>query len=204
MGASCIATSLCRRDVYVDLTCAARITHTTNTHHCTTHPATCHHYPTRVRSVTLVVGRQCPKPLRRSNWCQSDFNLLALLYNGNISSVYHAVDRQSGISVALKLYKRCKLTRIQRSQVVREIRLHSGLSHESVISMYAAWKDKHYVYLALEWAPGVGADGWGWGCGRTLGGGGKRRRNGWGVGKWVPRRVGENECLWEGVVCVQG
>lgn len=37
----------------------------------------------------------------------------------------------------------------------REIRLHSALVHESIIGMYAAWKDAFFVYLALEWAPGV-------------------------------------------------
>jgi hypothetical protein len=40
-------------------------------------------------------------------------------------------------------------------QVAREIKLHINLNHASIIAMYAAWKDKQYVYLALEWAPGV-------------------------------------------------
>jgi aurora kinase len=42
-------------------------------------------------------------------------------YNGNISMVYHAIDKRSGITVALKLYKRAKLTAIERHQV--------GLTH---------------------------------------------------------------------------
>ncbi len=37
----------------------------------------------------------------------------------------------------------------------REISLHIRLDHSSIIALYAAWKDKHYVYLAMEWAPGV-------------------------------------------------
>lgn len=41
------------------------------------------------------------------------------------------------------------------AQVAREIKLHINLNHTSIIAMYAAWKDKQYVYLALEWAPGV-------------------------------------------------
>lgn len=44
--------------------------------------------------------------------------------------------------------------------MAREIRLHSDLAHDSIIALYAAWKDKAYVYLALEWAPGVRGDGW--------------------------------------------
>jgi len=39
--------------------------------------------------------------------------------------------------------------------VAREIKLHIGLVHPSIISLYAAWKDRNYVYMALEWAPGV-------------------------------------------------
>ncbi|KAL6762275.1 kinase-like domain-containing protein [Haematococcus lacustris] len=76
------------------------------------------------------------------------------MYNGNISMVYHAVDRRSGVTIALKLYKRAKLTAIERHQVAREIKLHINLCHDSIIAMYAAWKDRNYVYMALEWAPG--------------------------------------------------
>ncbi|GFH12072.1 protein kinase domain-containing protein, partial [Haematococcus lacustris] len=86
--------------------------------------------------------------------CVTDFDLRALMYNGNISMVYHAVDRRSGITIALKLYKRVKLTAIERHQVAREIKLHINLCHDSIIAMYAAWKDRNYVYMALEWAPG--------------------------------------------------
>jgi hypothetical protein len=39
--------------------------------------------------------------------------------------------------------------------VAREIRLHSDLAHDSIIALYSAWKDRAYVYMALEWAPGV-------------------------------------------------
>lgn len=45
-------------------------------------------------------------------------------------------------------------------QVAREIKLHIQLAHDAIIAMYAAWKDANYVYMALEWAPGVsGAEG---------------------------------------------
>lgn len=41
-------------------------------------------------------------------------------------------------------------------QVAREIWLHAQLCHPAVIAMYAAWKDKEHIYLALEWADEVG------------------------------------------------
>ncbi|KXZ42683.1 hypothetical protein GPECTOR_124g483 [Gonium pectorale] len=113
-----------------------------------------HVAPKSYESVTISVGRNCPPGLRRAVWHVTDFDLRKLMYNGAISMVYHAVDKRSGITVALKLYKRIKLNEIERHQVAREIRLHSDLAHDSIIALYAAWKDRAYVYLALEWAPG--------------------------------------------------
>lgn len=42
--------------------------------------------------------------------------------------------------VALKLYDMTKLNPISIHQVQREIRLHSGLQHENIIKLYAAFQ----------------------------------------------------------------
>jgi serine/threonine protein kinase len=91
-------------------------------------------------------------------WCRSlaAFDIRAKLYAGHISSVYRAVDRKSGITVGLKLYRRTMLNDMERHQIAREIWLHIQLNHPSIIALYAAWKDKDYIYLVLEWAPEVG------------------------------------------------
>ena len=34
------------------------------------------------------------------------------MYNGSISMVWHAVDKRTGITLALKIYKRCGLNRM--------------------------------------------------------------------------------------------
>lgn len=83
------------------------------------------------------------------------FDIRAKLYAGHISSVYRAVDKKSGITVGLKLYKRTMLNDMERHQIAREIWLHIQLNHPSIIALYAAWKDKDYIYLVLEWAPEV-------------------------------------------------
>ena len=70
--------------------------------------------------------------------------------------MYRAVDRKSGITVGLKLYRRTMLNDMERHQIAREIWLHIQLNHPSIIALYAAWKDKDYIYLVLEWAPEVG------------------------------------------------
>ena len=46
------------------------------------------------------------------------------------------------------MWRRCWL------QVEREIRLHSCLQHDSIISLYAAFEDDQHVYLAQEFASG--------------------------------------------------
>ncbi len=45
------------------------------------------------------------------------FEIRSKMYAGHISSVYRAVDKNSGITVALKLYKRAMLNDMERHQV---------------------------------------------------------------------------------------
>lgn len=47
------------------------------------------------------------------------------------------------------------LNDMERHQIAREIWLHIQLNHPSIIALYAAWKDRDYIYLVLEWAPEV-------------------------------------------------
>jgi aurora kinase len=65
------------------------------------------------------------------------------------------VHRTSGITVGLKMYRRGMLNDMERHQIAREIWLHIQLNHPSIIALYAAWKDRDYIYLVLEWAPEV-------------------------------------------------
>jgi hypothetical protein len=52
--------------------------------------------------------------------------------------------------------RRQMLNDMERHQIAREIWLHIQLNHPSIIALYAAWKDRDYIYLVLEWAPEVG------------------------------------------------
>lgn len=105
-------------------------------------------------STTLAVAAHCPPAMRRENWSTQDFRILKSVYMGQKSFIYMAKDKQSGMTVALKAYSREDLDAVERNQITREIQLHISLDHPSVIACYAAWKDKDYVYMALEWAPG--------------------------------------------------
>lgn len=58
-----------------------------------------------------------------------------------------AMDRRSGQVVALKLYHMNKLNAISSHQVAREVRLHIGLDHENIISLYVAFQEAGEVVL---------------------------------------------------------
>eukprot|EP00879_Flechtneria_rotunda_P023191 GHRR01024518.1.p1 GENE.GHRR01024518.1~~GHRR01024518.1.p1 ORF type:complete len:533 (+),score=186.16 GHRR01024518.1:153-1751(+) len=104
-------------------------------------------------SSVIAVADHCPAAMLKDVWSLQAFELRDKLYAGHISSVYRAVDKKSGITVGLKLYKRTMLNDMERHQIAREIWLHIQLNHPSVIALYAAWKDQDYIYMVLEWAP---------------------------------------------------
>ena len=63
------------------------------------------------------------------------FELAEALYKGKSSLVYVAFDKISSLIVVLKLYRKSKLSVLNRFQVEREILLHTELSHEHIIDM---------------------------------------------------------------------
>jgi aurora kinase len=109
-------------------------------------------------STLIVESDACPAALRQLSpsgcWSSSLFDVRACSYAGAISSVHRAVHRRSGVTVALKRYERRFLGESERHQVAREIWLHAQVAHPSVIALYAAWRERDAVFLALEWAPG--------------------------------------------------
>ncbi|KAI8473429.1 MAG: kinase-like domain-containing protein [Monoraphidium minutum] len=109
--------------------------------------------PGEADSSVIAIAEHCPAALSRDNWSLDVFEIRAKMYSGHISSVYRAVHRTSGITVGLKMYRRGMLNDMERHQIAREIWLHIQLNHPSIIALYAAWKDRDYIYLVLEWAP---------------------------------------------------
>ncbi|BDA48789.1 probable Aurora kinase A at N-terminal half [Coccomyxa sp. Obi] len=87
-------------------------------------------------------------------WRLEDFELQKQLYKGKASLLYKAICRLSGLPVALKLYRKQRLSALNWYQVQREIRIHSQLQHDNIVQMYAAFEDSDHVYLALQFAPG--------------------------------------------------
>lgn len=92
--------------------------------------------------------------MMRSQWSMDQFQLHKQVYEGRTSRLFFATDKQSGMPVALKLYRKRKLTALNRIQVEREINIHIGITHENIIKLYAAFEDNKNVYLVLEVAEG--------------------------------------------------
>ncbi|KAG2490371.1 hypothetical protein HYH03_011173 [Edaphochlamys debaryana] len=101
---------------------------------------------------TICVSPHLPPAMARSDWQVEQFELHKELYRGKTSLLYMATDRQSGTQVALKLYRKRKLSILNRYQVEREVRLHINLRHENIIHLYAAFEDEKHVYMVQEFA----------------------------------------------------
>jgi len=63
------------------------------------------------------------------------FTIAKKLGGGYASTVHLAVDKATGIQVALKVYHRVKLSQLNQYQVKREIRIHSCLDHPNVLKL---------------------------------------------------------------------
>ena len=87
-------------------------------------------------------------------WRLEDYDLHRQLYKGKASLLYSATCRASGARVALKLYRKARLSELNWYQVAREVCLHSRLSHPHVVDLFAAFEDKDHVYLVQEYASG--------------------------------------------------
>jgi len=74
------------------------------------------------------------------------------LGEGYASLVYHAFCNTTRTPVAIKAYKKSRLSRLNDFQVRREVAIHGALRHPSVVGLYAAFEDASAYYLVQELA----------------------------------------------------
>lgn len=65
-------------------------------------------------SKLLVLAAHCPAVLQRRTWSVQQFTLEKLLYVGHNSRVLRAIDKVTGTTVALKVYKKQQLGDMER------------------------------------------------------------------------------------------
>jgi len=74
------------------------------------------------------------------------------LGEGYASIVYHAFCKTTRVPVAIKAYKKSRLSRLNDYQVRREVSMHASLTHPHIINLYCAFEDKNAYYLVQELA----------------------------------------------------
>lgn len=108
-------------------------------------------YPSRL----LALSEKCPVAMQqRDQWGIKEFVLVKEVGSGAASTVYYAICRKSTQPVAIKMYLKAKLSKLNRKQVEREVILHSSLNHPHIIDFYAAFEDDERIYLVQEFAAG--------------------------------------------------
>ena len=97
---------------------------------------------------TVAITPLCPPSMMREGvWSLADYDLHKQLYKGKASLLYSAPCKSSGLRVALKLYRKARLSELNWWQVTREVRLHARLAHPHIVDLYAAFEDSDAVYL---------------------------------------------------------
>lgn len=86
----------------------------------------------------------------------NNYLILKKIGKGSSSTVFVAIDTETGIKYALKRINLRELNRIYNgiSQIEREIKFMKSLSHPNILRLYSVLHDikKQHVYLVLEYA----------------------------------------------------
>jgi len=103
----------------------------------------------------LASSPHMPPAMSRKLWSLNDFELVRHMHHGYVSDVVEARCRVTGVRVALKVYSLPDMSPLTRVQLLREMRLHLGLSHPNIVAMFAAFIEQGTL---IEDAGGGGMD----------------------------------------------
>ncbi|KAJ3063446.1 hypothetical protein HK102_008468, partial [Quaeritorhiza haematococci] len=82
------------------------------------------------------------------------YRISDVLGEGAFSTVYKAVDTTSDETVALKVIPKERLTRQQIFNTMKEIRVHSPLTHPNIVRLHNWHESRTAFVLVLEYMPG--------------------------------------------------
>ncbi|MEW5298479.1 MAG: hypothetical protein WDW36_001597 [Sanguina aurantia] len=102
----------------------------------------------------ISMSNSMPVAMQRKFWSLSDYNILRKMYTGYASTVYQAMCKKTSEMVALKVYHMENLCELNHYQVFREVRVHSTLQHQNIISLFCAFQEANDVVLVQEYAEG--------------------------------------------------
>lgn len=106
-----------------------------------------------LRGGLLMHGVRCPKGLAAAGELRlTDFRLLRAIGHGCASTVFEAVHIASGIYCVVKICMKTRLHADEEHRFRREMNIHSGLNHPSILSFYASFEDRQAFYIVMEHA----------------------------------------------------
>lgn len=82
-----------------------------------------------------------------------DFVLVKEIGTGNASTVWYGFCKKTSLPLAIKTYKKRKLSALNRRQVAREIAIHSELDHPHIIGLVRGCN--HYFVLSYSMNGGL-------------------------------------------------
>ncbi|GIL65801.1 hypothetical protein Vafri_19410 [Volvox africanus] len=101
-------------------------------------------------STPLTVCPAAPESMRRPSWRLSDYIIGGRLYKGEVSSVYKATCGFSGLKVVLKVYSLHRVAENALHTLAREVRIHTDLAHDNILTMYGVFEEDGRLVLVLE------------------------------------------------------
>jgi serine/threonine protein kinase len=87
------------------------------------------------------------------SWTKEDFVMDKQLGHGRFATVYRALEKESGVLVALKVINKQFLIKHNfLHQIRREVEIQSKLEHPNIIRLYGYFQDKTSLFLVEEFA----------------------------------------------------
>ena len=95
-----------------------------------------------------------PQPNTKRNQINATKRKKTQKHTNQIKKRY-ALCRKTSLPLAVKTYRKRKLSALNRRQVAREVSIHARLNPPHVVALFAAFEDADKVYLLQEFAEGV-------------------------------------------------
>ncbi|KIY93426.1 hypothetical protein MNEG_14536 [Monoraphidium neglectum] len=88
--------------------------------------------------------------MRREFWSSDQFEVTKRLHKGYASEVYRATDKQSGEACAVKVYDVTQLGKLNKVQLIREIKLHGSFAHRNIVELWCSFQEGNQVALVQK------------------------------------------------------
>ena len=105
-----------------------------------------------LRGGLMMYGVGCPPALAADELHLTDFRLLRAIGHGCASTVFDAVHIPTGIYCVVKVCMKTRLHSDEEHRFRREMNIHSGLNHPSILRFYASFEDRQAFYIVMEHA----------------------------------------------------